>query len=111
MGDTESTDLSKYFYRYLIAIQFISSFWFITIVGLSSKLNFDFDAKPKCFSRALKCHFLPQMHQETHNQFKDFGKNDHCMCQKQKCYSRALKCHFLPQLHVLKIKDNLLENQ
>ena len=68
--------------------------------------------KQKCYSRALKCHFLPQMHQETHNQSKDFGKNDHCMCQKQKCYSRALKCHFLPaQLHVLKIKDNLLENQ
>ena len=57
------------FHRYLIAIQFIISFWFITTVGLSSKLNFDFDAKAKCFSRALKCHFLPQMHQETHNQF------------------------------------------
>ena len=86
MGDTESTDLSKYFYRYLIAIQFISSFWFITTVGLSAKWNFDFHAKPKCFSNVT----LPQMHQETHNQFKDFGKNDHCMCQKQKCYSRAL---------------------
>ena len=57
----------------------------------------------QCFLRALcKCHLLPQMHQETHNQFKDFGKNDHCMCQKQKRYSRAVKDSNLLEMTSLK---------
>ena len=42
----------------------------------SPDLSIDFDAKPKCYARAVKCHFLSQTHQETHNQFKDCGKNE-----------------------------------
>ena len=41
----------------------------------SPDLSIDFDVKPKCYARAVKCHFLSQTRQE-HNQFKDCGKNE-----------------------------------
>ena len=87
MGKINPQTCPQTFYRYLKEL-FNSLYLFIQVYYNSwiifTKKNFDFDAKPMCYSRALKCHSYHKRIKKLIINSKNCGKIDYCKCLKQK---------------------------